>query len=145
MNTLSVIAIIAGVIAFDVVVIAVIIRAAAQAAWNPIARDYPPVEPGPDARARRFQSFSLGMLNLGFCIHAAADADYLHLTPIAPLRRLGMRPLSLPRRVIHTVKPGALPHRRRIALGRGREIAGPAWCIDPADRNARYASHARSG
>lgn len=133
MSTISVIAIVAGVIAFDLLVIALILRTVAGTAWNPIAKEFPPVEPGPDARARRFQSFSLGLLNLGFCIHTAADADYLHLTPIAPLRKLGMRPLSLPRRVIHTVKPGALPHRRRIALGRGREIAGPAWCLDPAE------------
>ena len=43
--------------------------------WRPMLADFPSREPAPDAVRRRFQSFGLGIVNMGCSIHVAADDE----------------------------------------------------------------------
>ena len=127
MTLATVIAIAAAVTVLDVLVIATIIHWG----WGPMRREFPAREPGDDAVWRRYQSFRLGLLNLGYCIHVAADEHYLHLVPIKPLRAFGGRPASIPWDAI----------RIESRSGRGKWITarvgthtlrGPSWCLELA-------------
>jgi len=94
--------------------------------WKPIARNYPEQEHGPDALTKRFQSFSLGMINMGLSIHATVDESFLHLKPVTWLRALGASPLSIPWDEMKRLdKKG-----RSVILNGGHRLVGPAWCFE---------------
>lgn len=100
--------------------------------WNPIMRAWPPREPGPDAVRRNFQSFSLGLLNLGLSIHVAADDEHLHLTPARLIRWMGAIPASIP---WNAMQPMGGRKATAVKLGHHTMI-GPRWCMElvaPAD------------
>ena len=127
MTIAIVIAIAVAVTVLDLVIVVTIIHRG----WGPLPRDFPATAPGDDAVWRRYQSFRLGLLNLGFCIHVAADEHYLHLVPIKPLRAFGGRPASIPWDAI----------RIESRSGRGKWITarvgthtlrGPSWCLELA-------------
>ena len=101
----------------------VIAAAVFHYAWRPMFASYLPVEPHPDAVYRSFQSFSIGLINMGLSINVAADDEYLHLTPLRLWRALGARPASVPWSAL--VKKGP----RSAQFGSHRIIA-PRWCID---------------
>ena len=94
-----------------------------RCAWCPMLAPYPPVEPKDGAVRRRYQSFSIGLVNMGFSLHVAADETYLHLTPLPIWRRLGARPASVPWSALRRTGP------RSAMLGQLRVI-GPAWCME---------------
>ncbi len=99
--------------------------------WGPLPRDFPATEPGDDAVWRRYQSFRLGFVNTGCCIHVAADEQYLHLVPLKPLRALGGRPASIPWDAIRIEKRS--PDGRWITAQVGRHtLRGPSWCLELA-------------
>ena len=100
--------------------------------WNPIMRAWPPCEPAPDAVRRNFQSFSLGLLNLGLSIHVAADDEHLHLTPARLIRWMGAIPASIP---WNAMQPMAGRKGTAVKLG-PHTMIGPRWCMElvaPAD------------
>ncbi len=120
-------------LAVDAVVIWCILRGAAGG-WNRLADLHPPTEPIEPSETRRFQSFALGLLNLGFSIHVTADPERLHLTPIAPMRLAGMRPMSLPWDALELKPAGRRNGWRTARVGVGLDLHGPAWCLGLADR-----------
>ena len=98
--------------------------------WKPMVAAYPPREPAPDAVRRRFQSTSLGIVNLGLSTHIAADATYLHLTPLGIFRPFGAVPTSIPWTALEPVgRPGHPPTGARLRPG-GYRLAAPRWVME---------------
>lgn len=125
---------IAAFIAADILVVYVIIRAMMRNSWDVLTRRFPFDQPAPDALTRRFQSFKLGILNLGWSIHVTVDAEHLHLRPAWFCRRLGMTPVSIPWDDITFLRRlGRSPYATaRIA---GLTMTGPMWCFSLADND----------
>lgn len=124
---------VSGFLLIDAIVVFTIVRAAAFG-WNRFAVDHPPTEPLEPSETRRFQSFSIGMINLGFCVHVTVDEQRLHLTPILPMRWAGLRPASMPWEAIDLRPPGWRKRWRTARLGPGLDLHGPAWCLQLAER-----------
>lgn len=112
------------------VVFGLVIPSFVRASWARWHDSFPPVPPGPDAVSRQFQSFSVGLLNLGYSVHVTVDAGHLHLRPTAMVRCLGMRSVSIPWDAVEFV--GVFPFGRRRARVAGVSLIGPAWCLDLA-------------
>ncbi len=101
-------------------------------AWQSAVGRFPRRAPAPDAVSRRFQSFRLGLFNLGGCIHASADEAHLHLEPVGLLRRIGLRPASVPWDAIKVVRRSRSGRWASVRIG-SHTLQGPAWCLDLAD------------
>ena len=99
--------------------------------WGPLPREFPAREPGDDAVWRRYQSFRLGLMNLGYCIHVAADEQYLHLVPIKPLRILGGRTASIPWEAIRIENRSRRGKWITARVGT-HTLRGPSWCLELA-------------
>lgn len=132
MTPTIVILIIIGAVLMDGLIIGSLLWGFSSMIWGPLARRFPPREPAPDAVGRRFQSFSIGMFNLGCCIHVMVDETHLHLTPVKPFRLCGTGPISVPWDAIQIVKR---PAWRRLVIAKigDQTIAGPAWCLELAE------------
>ena len=100
--------------------------------WRPFEQAHPAQPVHEDAVARNFQSFSIGLLNLGFAIHAAADERHLHLTPVALLRWFGAGTVSIPWEAIKVQKRSRRGNWIVAKVG-NRTIRGPAWCLGLAE------------
>ncbi len=127
MTIAIVIAIAAAVTMLDLAILVTIIHWG----WGPLARGFPATAPGDDAVWRRYQSFRLGLLNFGYCIHVAADEQYLHLVPIKPIRLLGGRPASIPWDAIHIEKRSDRGKWITARVGT-HTLRGPSWCLELA-------------
>lgn len=110
--------------------IAAIASAAFRLLWNPMLAAYPPRPPTEDAIKRRYQSFGMGIVNMGGSIHVAADADYLHMTPLWLWRILGARSASIPWSAMRPVGPIGR-YGRTVMVGTHR-LVGPNWCMSLA-------------
>ena len=95
--------------------------------WNPALKHHPPVEPEVDAVRRDFQSFSLGLVNMGWSVHVAVDAHHLHLTPIKPMRMFGARSASIP---WSAMKPAGGNRSTVVTLDGRHRLIGPQWCME---------------
>ncbi len=119
------------IIVFAVVEPVVIIWAAMKFGWGPLAADFPPRPVHDQAVRKKFQSFRLGLLNLGWSVHVAVDEGHLHLEPAAWMRTFGAKAASIPWERIEVVKHG------RGAWMTARigphTLAGPAWCLELAE------------
>ncbi len=104
--------------------------------WSPLIRRYPACEPAPEAVRKSYQSFSVGLINLGLSVHVAADDQYLHLTPLLVLRWLGAGPISVPWSSI-TIKKRGKVTKTVTASFDSTTVCGPAWCLDLADPGLR--------
>jgi hypothetical protein len=101
-------------------------------AWGPMARRWPARTPAPGSVRHNFQSYRLGLLNLGYCVHTAVDEAYLHLIPAKAIRWLGGQPMSVPWSAIELKKRGR--NARHIAARiDGITLQGPAWALELAD------------
>jgi len=116
----------------DLLVAWFLIWGAMRLGWRPMMNQYPPREPAPDAVGRRFQSFRFGVINLGFSVHVVADEEHLHLRPAHFLRWCGAGPISVPWSAIRLGKP-LLGGKWMTASINGKNIAGPAWCLELAN------------
>lgn len=94
--------------------------------WTPIARQHPVQPLADDAITRRFQSFSLGMINMGWSVHASVDDQHLHLKPVAFLRWFGAIPMSI--RWEHLSKLNR--SGKSAYMTGGHRLVGPAWCFE---------------
>ncbi len=124
---------IAGIVVFAVLEPIVILWAVVHFGWAPIHDKFPAHEPGAEAVRRPFQSFRVGILNLGFSIHATADERHLHLEPAAYLRRLGARAVSVPWEAIHVEKRSRSGRWVTVKVDKWT-ITGPAWCLELAEQ-----------
>jgi hypothetical protein len=124
--------IVIAVCVFDLAMTAFIISIAVRRNWEPLMARFPRHEPRPDALVRRHQSFSIGILNLGWSVHVAADDGHLHLTTVRWMQRLGARPVSIPWEAIEikTRRPGG--RYTTVKVG-ALTMRGPAWCLDLAE------------
>ena len=120
-------------VVFDIVVVVLLVAMLCRKAWSPIQKTWQARPAADDAVRRSFQTFKIGIMNLGLAVHVAADEAYLHLTPIAAMRCLGLESVSIPWDAISDIKP------TRFSRGRYRDakigattIMGPAWCMDLA-------------
>lgn len=118
--------IVAIVLIVDALIVFVAVPRVVASAWAPIAK-YAPVEPAPDAVRRNFQSFKLGLLNMGWSVHVAVDEEHLHLFPALVMRLWGMNAASVPWGEIRDRGP-ALFRQRKVRIGTA-EVVGPAWCL----------------
>lgn len=124
-----VVAIVLMFLALDVLIVWAIMRTAA-ATFADIAKDNPAVEPEPGAIRKDFQSFKIGLINLGYSIHVAVDASHLHLLPSLTARWIGMKPLSIPWERIKVQRIAKLTGAK-VKIGR-HIICGPKWCFELA-------------
>ena len=123
--------IIAAIIIGDSVIFIGIIAVFMRIMWAPIAAAHPQQAPADDAVLRKFQSYKIDMLNLGFCIHTSADEHYLHLTPVKILQKLGGKPASIAWINITDVKSSRFGKTMSARIGK-HKITGPAWCLQLA-------------
>lgn len=117
----------------DLIVVVAVGKGMVSNAWGPLFHRYPAVERDPGAVRKEFQSFKIGMWNLGCCVHAAVDVEHLHLDPAWLLRCMGARSASVPLDDLE-VDPAAASRtggRVRVTLN-GTDFLGPAWCLRPA-------------
>ena len=99
--------------------------------WAPIANAHPQRAPADDAILKKFQSYKIDLLNLGFCIHTSVDEQYLHLTPVKFLQKLGGKPVSIAWRFITDVKPTSFGKSLTARIG-NHTLTGPSWCLELA-------------
>jgi hypothetical protein len=118
------------ILAVDALVVYAIASGMAST-WNTMARKYPGTEPAPGAVRRNFQSFSIGIFNMGWCVHVAVDDDRLHLLPARVMRWAGARAISVPWEEVAYVRPVRWGKYARVRIGR-QELTGPAWALDLA-------------
>ena len=117
----------------DFVVVGSIVAGLVHFIWNPIAQKHPAVTPATDAERRNFQSFKIGLFNLGYAIHVTVDVDHLHLDPVKFGRKLGMRSASIPWDAIEYLGPLRTSSKyAKIKLGT-ETWTGPRWCLELAD------------
>lgn len=120
--------IVAGIVAIELVVVfGLVIPALVRSGWGALASRFPAVPPEPDAVRREFQSFSVGVLNLGWCVHVAVDAAHLHLEPSLVARRWGCRAMSIPWSEVRPAGKGIMGFRK-VTVGM-TTLSGPAWCL----------------
>ena len=93
--------------------------------WNPVMKPWPPFEPAPEAVHRNFQSFKLGLLNLGWSVHVSVDQSHLHLRPARLIRWMGAASGSIPWNVMRPVSSTMV----NIA---DHTLIGPRWCMELA-------------
>lgn len=98
--------------------------------WRPVFSKYPPQPHGPDAVTRRFQSFSVGFLNMGFSIHATTDSEHLHLEPLGIWQLLGASPASIPWSALTPERQSLAAIEGRTARLDGHLLFGPRWCFE---------------
>ncbi len=120
------------IVAVDLILVPLILRAFVASSWGPISARYPAVGPLPDAVRRNFQSFKVGMANFGFSVHVAADSAHLHLLPTLLMRWSGMKPASVPWPAVRAEgRPGRRYAKVRIN-GQPQVVVGPAWALSLA-------------
>lgn len=129
MQTWQIVLMVVVFVMLDIVVIGAIFAMAVKPV-RALADRYPPVPPAPDAVMRRFQTFRFGMMNMGGCIHAAADEKHLHLLPARLARWFGVRPMSIP---WEKVRPTGKSSRRGTEVRvDDMTITGPGWLMNLA-------------
>jgi hypothetical protein len=122
-------AIVAAAIAVITVATVVNVYVLTRLFWRPIERDWPARPALPGAVMRSFQSIWFGTFaQFTGCVHIAVDEQCLHVTPMAPMRWVGARTISIPLDAITDVRQSFVPGVMRARLGR-RHISGPAWCL----------------
>ena len=121
------------IVAFDLLLLPLILYAVIKGSWMRLQQVHPAAEPATDAVRKNFQSFKIGLLNLGMSVHVAVDERALHLFPAAIIRWFGARPASVPWGEIEVKKRGRFTTHVRIA---GADVFGPHWCFELVDPDA---------
>lgn len=97
--------------------------------WKPLEKRWPARPVAADPVTRNFQTFWFGPIaRYNWCLHASVDEWHIHITPMAPMRWLGAKPISLPLDDITELKPTLVPGLTQCTL-HGRRIVGPTWCL----------------
>lgn len=118
------------VVLADLVFVPFLVFALVRGMWSPLADRHPAQPIAPDAVRRNFQSYKIGLMNLGGMLHTAVDERYLHLLPAAVGRWARMRPVSIPWEAIQPVRRRGRRYAE-VKIGTDRVI-GPAWALDLA-------------
>lgn len=83
-------------VVFDLAIAVFIVRAITSSAFENLIDAYPAVEPREPHTVRKRQSFSMGLLNFGFCVRVGLDDTHLHLAPEPYIKWSGMPSMSIP-------------------------------------------------
>lgn len=112
---------------FDLLLVPLIIRAMVTGVWGPLMRKHPPAPLGEESVRKDFQSYRVGLMNLGYCVHTTADTHHLHLEPVRFMRWLGMKPVSIPWEAIEPLKVRG----KRWAKVKvdAQTVWGPLWAL----------------
>jgi hypothetical protein len=115
-------------LSFTIAIVGVLLRSS----WGQLMKY--PSKPILDPHVRRnFQSFAIGFVNLGFCVHTVIDDDHLHLIPVMFMKWFGCKPVSIPWSEIQDhPKPGRSRYTIRVKIGK-TDIMGPRWCLGNRD------------
>lgn len=132
MSGSNVIILVAVILAVDGCIVPLVISAVVNANWNPMAEKYPPVPVKGDAVRRDFQSFAVGSLKLGWCIHVAVDDGHLHLYPCWFARRISVKPASIPWHKLERESMRGVYAQVRLPELLATSLRGPRWCLDLA-------------
>lgn len=118
----------------DAIVVCGIIGAFTNALWTPLVKRFPEQVIGPDSFRKNFQSISIGSVSFGFCVHMAADDDFLHWIPVRFLRIFGCKTISIPWSSVQPISKQPFLQKRlaKIVLleKKGQTITVPRWCLD---------------
>jgi len=115
------------IIGADLVVMPLLVWAMVNGQWAPLAARFPAVPIAPDAVRRDFQSYRVGLTNLGGMVHTAVDGSHLHLLPARLGRWCGMRAASVPWEAIEPIRLRG-KRQAQVKLG-GETVVGPAWAL----------------
>jgi hypothetical protein len=127
----AIITLVVAVTAVDLFIVGALFANLRSSFWRPLEESFPPRVPAASAVRKRFQSISVGLFNLGWCVHLAADDDCLHVQPTAVLRWLRLGAFSVPWEAITPVRN---KHGRVNALRvLNATIKAPAWVMSLAD------------
>lgn len=133
MSTTAIVALFLVITLVDGFIFAALIAHLRQSHWKPLENAYPARAPASDAVVRSFQSVRVGLFNLGWCMHLAADEDHMHMTPAAVLRAIGLRPISIPWDEV-AVKNASRSGSWVTLRIRNIDVQGPGWCFGLAER-----------
>ncbi len=141
MSTVAITIIVVAIVLTDLMIVGAVIRAVGSE-MREVSKQFPPVAPAADAITKDFQSFRLGMMGLGKCIHVSVDDQHLHLRPSMFARWFRVPPMSVPWAQVQVIGPSALS--RRLKLGKSLkaklgtlDIEGPQWCLNLASQSTR--------
>lgn len=140
MSPLTITILVTAIVLFDLMIVAAVLTAV-SASIRTISKQFPPVAPAADAVTKNFQSFKLGLLGLGKCIHASVDEHYLHLRPCMLARWIRVPPMSVPWAQVQVT---GSTFASRLKLGKSLkaklgtlDIEGPEWCLNLAAQSTR--------
>lgn len=122
--------VIVAVVVADLIFVPMVIYAVVNGSWSPMVRLYPAKDQAPDAVTKHFQSYKVGLLNLGYMVHTTVDDMCLHLQPAKFGRMLGMKALSVPWEEITPVRRRG-KHYAEVKIG-GNAVIGPRWALELA-------------
>ena len=118
------------IVAFDLFIAVTVIGLVVRSSWKPLEAVFPARRPSDASFGRNFQSFSFGLANYGFSIHVVIDDEYLHLSPIWFLSKLGMKPISIPWDAIEPLSTRWLAGKTTRVRIRKQTVVGPKWCFE---------------
>ncbi len=118
------------VVLADLIFVPLVLHALVRGAWSPLVERYPAREPAADAVEKQFQSYKIGLFNLGFMIHTAVDDVCLHLFPAKFGRMLGMKAVSIPWEEITPLKRRGKKYAE-VKIGTNT-VLGPRWALELA-------------
>lgn len=122
--------VIMAVVVADLIFVPLVISVLVRGGWNPIAERFPSREPNGDAVTKHFQSYKVGLLNLGFMVHTSVDDMCLHLRPAWFGRRIGMKGASVPWEAIDPVRRRGRRYAE-VKIG-NHTVFGPRWALELA-------------
>lgn len=108
--------------------------------WHSIAKPFPPQPIEEDAVCRSFQSASIGLFNLGFCVGITVDSAYLHLTPNFILKLTTHRTISIPWDQITPGKYSFFKRYRSFKIA-SHTVTVPAWALNLAEPTPQGEPH----
>lgn len=121
----------AALVVLSLAIVPIVALLAFHMIWRPLFTRYPPQRPSLGAERRRFQSMSIGIVNMGFSVHIATDEEFLHLEPLGVWQVLGACAASIPWSALVPASPAAnfSPFGVAVTLD-GQTITAPKWCLE---------------
>lgn len=125
--------VVAIILVMDSIIVLAVMRMMASA-WNVMADAHPATPPLEGAVRREFQSFKMGLFNMGWCVHVAVDEQRLHLFPVKLMRLGGAKAASVPWEQVRLAdKQPWSKSWVDVTIGH-TDLRGPAWALSLAQR-----------
>lgn len=119
-----------GIVLLDGILVVTLVGGVSRVCWGPFLKAFPAKPILTENVRRNFQSYSIGLCNLGGCIHTVVDDDHLHLIPVGVLQWCGCLPVSVPwDQVLDHPQPGRSRRMVRVKIA-NQVVSGPQWALD---------------